>query len=308
MSKKSLLVIIGPTGIGKTALSIKLAQSYMGEIISADSRQIYHFTDIGTAKPTPEERAAVPHHLIDCVPPDQTMTLAEFQTLAYETINRLHIQGRLPLLVGGTGQWVKAVVEGWGIPRVPPDPELRAELQAEAEATSSEALYARLADVDPLAAAKLDHRNLRRVIRALEVYHKTGLPISTHQQKSPPPYNILQIGLTMPREQLYQRIDQRIERMLDQGLLAEIKALRAQGYPWELPAMSGLGYKQLGAYLRGEGSLDEAVALIKKETRRFIRQQYNWFRVDDPEIRWVDVSQIGFEEIVMAEINRFFKV
>ncbi len=286
-----LIVIIGPTAVGKTAFSLRVAADFEGEIISADSRQIYRGLDIGTDKVGPEQRAAIPHHLIDVVDPDDVLTLADFQEQAHAAIADIHRRGRLPLLVGGTGQWVKAVVEGWGIPRVPPDPALRADLEAEADEKGADALHAQLAAVDPPAAAKLDPRNVRRVIRALEVYRKTGIPISQHQRKNAPPYQILQIGLTRPREALYGRIDQRIEEMMAAGLLAEVERLAAAGYGWQLPAMSGLGYRQIGQYVRGEVSLEEAVALIKKETRRFVRQQYNWFRLDDPAIQWFDISE-----------------
>jgi tRNA dimethylallyltransferase len=298
-----LLVIVGPTAVGKTAFSLQIAQDYNGEIISADSRQIYRGLDIGAAKATPEQQAIAPHHLLDVVPPDEVLTLADFQERAYAAIDAIHARQRLPILVGGTGQWVQAVVEGWGVPRVPPDPELRAALEAEAEAIGSTAFHARLAAVDPQAAQKLDPRNVRRVIRALEVYHKTGIPISQHQQKTAPSYHIWQLGLTMPREALYRRIDQRIERMLEMGLVAEVERLMAAGYGWELPAMSGLGYKQIGQYLRGELSLEEAVALIKKETRRYVRQQYNWFRLEDPCINWVEVGHDPEKEY--REIKRF---
>lgn len=291
-----LLVLVGPTAVGKTALSLQIAQNFNGEIISADSRQIYRGLDIGSAKATPEEQALVPHHLIDVVNPDEVLTLVEFQERACAAIEAIHRRRRLPLLVGGTGQWVQAVVEGWSVPRVPPDPDLRAALEAEAETIGPEAFHAKLAAVDPQAAQKLDARNVRRVIRALEVYHKTGIPISQHQRKTPPPYRILQVGLTMPREALYQRIDQRVDRMIELGLLDEVKRLVEAGYGWHLPAMSGLGYRQIGQYLRGEVSLEEAVALIKKETRRFVRQQYNWFRLDDPRIGWFEVSE-GLEAI-----------
>lgn len=285
-----LIVIIGPTAVGKTAFSLRVAEDFDGEIISADSRQIYRGLDIGTDKIGPEHRAKIPHHLIDVVDPDDVLTLADFQERAHAAIDDIHRRGRLPLLVGGTGQWVKAVVEGWGIPRVPPDPALRVALAAEAEEFGADALHAQLAEVDPPAAAKLDPRNVRRVIRALEVYRKTGLPISQHQRKNPPPYQILQIGLTRPRQALYGRIDRRIDEMMAAGLLAEVERLAAAGYSWRLPAMSGLGYRQIGQYLQGEVSLEEAVALIKKETRRFVRQQYNWFRLDDPTVQWFDIS------------------
>lgn len=304
ISHPPLIAIVGPTGIGKTALGIALAQQFRGEIISADSRQIYRWMDIGTAKPTPAERAAAPHHLVDIVSPDETVTLAEFQERAFAAIDDCHTRQKLPLLVGGTGQWVMAVLEGWGIPRVPPDPELRAQLAAEAETIGAAAFHARLAAVDPVAAAKLDSRNVRRVIRALEVYRKTGIPISVHQKKTPPPYRILRLGLTMPREELYRRIDARIDAMMAAGFLAEVESLLARGYGLKLPSMSGLGYRQLGAHLRGELSLDEAVALTKKETRRFIRQQYNWFRQDDPAIHWMDVSAADVISVAMTLVER----
>ncbi len=296
-----LITIVGPTGIGKTSLGIALAQQFNGEIVSADSRQIYRWMDIGTAKPTHAERTAVPHHLVDIVDPDYVVTLAEFQDRAFATIADIHACGKLPLLVGGTGQWVMAAIEGWGIPRVPPDADLRAQLQSEADAIGAEAFHAQLVAVDPIAAAKLDYRNVRRVLRALEVYRKTGIPISEHQKKSPPPYRILQLGLTMPREDLYARIDTRIDKMMADGFLPEVESLLAKGYGLKLPSMSGLGYRQLGAYLQDEISLDEAVALTKKETRRFIRQQYNWFRLDNPAIHWHDISHGEFDVSMVAD-------
>ncbi|MBN1221371.1 MAG: tRNA (adenosine(37)-N6)-dimethylallyltransferase MiaA [Anaerolineae bacterium] len=300
MIRNPLLVIVGPTAVGKTALSLQLAREFGGEIISADSRQIYRGLDIGTDKPSPEQQALVPHHLVDVVDPDEILSLAEFQEQAYAAIAAIHRRNRLPLLVGGTGQWVWAVVEGWGIPRVPPDPALRAELEARADAAGAEALHAELEALDSEAAQKLDPRNVRRVIRALEVYHKTGVPISKHQRKSPPPYAIFIIGLTMPRRQLYARIDQRINHMLARGLLAEVEGLVEAGYDWTLPAMSGLGYRQMGQYLQGEVSLAQAVVLIKKETRRFVRQQYNWFRLDDDRIHWIEIGEgieTGYDRI-----------
>ena len=302
LASAPLLVIVGPTAVGKTALSLRLAQDFDGEIISADSRQIYRGLDIGTDKPGSEQRVLIPHYLLDVVDPDQVLTLAEFQERAYAAIEAIQQRQRLPILVGGTGQWIWSVVEGWGIPRVPPDPALRAELAAQAEAVGAEALHDQLAKVDPSAAKKIDPRNVRRVIRALEVYHKSGRPISKHQKKSPPPYQTLLIGLTRPREALYRRVDRRIEEMIDRGLLDEVKQLVRAGYTWDQPAMSGLGYRQMGQYLRGELSLEEAVALIKKETRRFVRQQYNWFRLDDPRIFWFEIRG-ELSEIYPAVVN-----
>ncbi|MCB0209967.1 MAG: tRNA (adenosine(37)-N6)-dimethylallyltransferase MiaA [Anaerolineae bacterium] len=296
MTKKPLLVIVGPTAVGKTALSVRLARDFDIEIISADSRQIYRGLDIGTAKATPDEIAAAPHHMIDVADPDEILSVADFQESAYAAIDQTHQREHLPVLVGGTGQWIQAVVEGWTIPRVPPDMTLRAKLEAEVQAEGSgDSLYKRLVAVDPAAAEKIHPNNVRRTIRALEVYEKTGTPISEHQAKRAPHYHVLQIGLTMPREQLYERIDKRIDMMMAMGLVEEVRGLMEAGYGLNLPAMSGLGYRQIGQYLTGDVSLDEAVALIKKETRRFVRQQFNWFRLEDPGIRWFAIEADGLE-------------
>jgi len=300
-----LIVIVGPTAVGKTALAVQLCQRYNGEIVSADSRQIYRRMDIGTAKPTPAEQSAARHHLINLIEPDQTLGVAEYQPLAYAAIEDILRRGRLPFLVGGSGQYVHAVVKGWKVPRVPPDYQLRAELEAEAQRIGTQALHARLAAMDPQAAARIDYRNVRRVIRALEVCLKTGKPISAQQRAQPPPYRILQIGLTMPRAQLYARIEVRVDRMMAEGLLDEVRRLMAQGYDLSLPAMSGLGYRQLGEYLAGRISLEEAVRRIKKETRRFVRQQYNWFRLNDPAIHWIDVGSANTLEAASQLIEHF---
>jgi tRNA dimethylallyltransferase len=281
-----LVVIVGPTAVGKTALALRLGEDLRGEVISADSRQVYRGMDVGTAKPTPGERARVPHHLVDVVDPDETLTLAQFQRLAYAAIDDILARGKLPLLVGGSGQYVRAVVEGWGVPEVAPQERLRAAL----EALSGAELARWLASLDPVAAGRIDRRNRRRVIRALEVTLVTGRPISEQQRKSPPPYRILQIGLKLARPLLYQRVDARVDRMMEAGLLDETRRLAAR-YGWDVPAMSGLGYTQLGAYLRGEMALDEAVTAIKHETHRFVRQQANWFKPDDPAIHWFDAAE-----------------
>ena len=292
-----LIAVIGPTAVGKTALAIRLCLAVGGEVISADSRQVYRGMDIGTAKPTPEERRLVPHHLIDVVDPDQPFSLAEFQAQAYAAIRDVVSRGKVPFLVGGTGQYVQAVLEGWTVPRVPPDPAFRERLYREAAEIGPERLHARLAEVDPEAAAKIHPRNTRRIIRALEVYHATGAPISHWQRKHPPPYRILRIGLTMPRDVLYRRIDERVDRMIALGLVDEVRRLVAKGYGWDLPAMSGLGYAQIGQYLRGEIDLQEAIRRIKRDTRRFVRHQYNWFRLNDPRIHWFDMTTDCYQEI-----------
>ncbi|MEN6478239.1 MAG: tRNA (adenosine(37)-N6)-dimethylallyltransferase MiaA [Anaerolineales bacterium] len=290
MTPPPVVAIVGPTAVGKTSLSLALAQRFGGEIVSADSRQIYRGLDIGTAKATPAERATVPHHLLDIVPPDGELTLAHFRQLADEAIRDIWARGRVPLLVGGTGQWVWALLEGWTVPEVPPDWAFREALAQRAANEGAAALHAELAAVDPAAAARIDARNVRRVIRALEVHRATGQPISALQRREPPDYVTLIIGLTMPREALYARIDRRIEGMIAAGLVDEVRDLLAQGYDPALPSMSGLGYRQIIPYLRGESTLAEAVALLKRDTRRLVRQQANWFRLSDPRIAWYDVT------------------
>ena len=273
-----LLAIVGPTAVGKTALSIALARALGGEIVSADSRQVYRGMDIGTAKPTAAERAAAPHHLVDIVDPDEDFSLALYQELAYAAIGDIVARGRLPLLVGGTGQYLAAVLEGWQIPRVPPRPELRAELERAAEQAGAAALHARLAQVDPAAAAGILPGNVRRVIRALEVYHVTGRPISEQQAKHPPSYHIRTLWLTLPSASLYARIDHRVDIMIEEGLVDEVRGLVARGYGWDLPAMSGLGYREFEAYLAGEATLEQAIERLKFDTHAFARRQPAWFR------------------------------
>ena len=288
VSLPPLVLVVGPTAAGKTALAVRLSEVTGGEIVSADSRQVYRGMDIGTAKPTPEEQARARHHLIDVLEPNQTMGLAQFQELAYAAIADITARGRVPFLVGGTGQYVMAVVEGWQVPRVPPDEALRRALYTQAEEDGAEALHARLRELDPAAADRIDARNVRRVVRALEVCLVTGQPISQQQGKSPPPYRILILGLALPRPQLYQRIDERVERMMEAGLEHEVRDLAAAGYGFGLPAMSGVGYGQFAPYLAGEATLSEVKQEIKRVTRRFVRQQSNWFRKDDARIHWLD--------------------
>lgn len=294
-----LIAIVGPTAVGKTALSLELAEAVDGEIVSADSRVVYRGMDIGTAKPALVERDRIPHHLIDVVEPNQVLTLAEYQRRAYAAIDDIGRRGKIPLLVGGSGQYVRAVLEGWGIPKVPPNPALRAELETFAQEQGTVALHVRLNALDPIAAGRIDHRNVRRVVRALEVTLLAGRPISELQVKSPPPYRVLQIGLMRPRLSLYARIDARIEWMLAAGLVEEVRRLVMAGYGWKLPAMSGLGYRQIGLYLQGKVALQEAVQLIRKETRRFLRQQGTWFRQDDSCIHWFDLEGVEVGEVVV---------
>jgi tRNA dimethylallyltransferase len=290
-----LVAVVGPTAVGKTALAVHLAEAVGGEIVSADSRQVYRGMDVGTAKATKEEQARVPHHLTDVVDPDQTLGLGQFQEMANAAIADITARGQVPFLVGGTGQYVMAVVEGWQVPRVPPNEALRRQLYREAAQEGAEALHARLRGLDPAAAERIDPRNVRRVVRALEVCLVTGQPISELQEKKPPPYRILMVGLNLPRQQLYQRIDERVERMIQAGLEDEVHRLLAAGYGFDLPAMSGVGYGQFAPYLAGEATLEEVVREIKRATRRFVRQQSNWFRRGDNRIHWLEAAADPYE-------------
>ncbi len=284
-----LVTIVGPTGAGKSRLALHLAQTFDGEIVSADSRQVYRHMDIGTAKLSHEELSLVPHHLINIINPDENFSLAQYQELAYRTISDIQERNKLALLVGGSGLYIRSVVEGWGIPHVPPDPELRQSLEKAAEADKDE-LYQQLMKVDPVAGQRIDPRNIRRVTRALEVYSSTRIPFSQLQHKKAPPFEVLIIGLTTDRAELYRRIDVRVDEMIEQGLVEEVKKLVNMGYVSNLPAMSGIGYKQMALFLRGELTLPAAIQQIKFETHRFVRHQYNWFQLKDERIEWFDIQ------------------
>jgi len=286
-----LVVIVGPTAVGKSRLALEIAARFHGEIVSADSRQVYRFMDIGTAKPSQEEQARVPHHLIDVVDPDEAFTVACYRDLATKAIADITSRGKLPLLVGGTGLYVRTMTEGLSIPAVAPDPDFRRIMEARAAEEGADVLHRELAAVDPPAAAKIDPRNVRRVIRALEVMHVVGKPISSFGREDASAYRMLFIGLTLERRALYQRIDQRVDRMMEMGFLEEVEGLAAQGYRWDMPSMSGLGYQQLGEHLRGETDLASAVQKSKYQTHRFARQQYTWFRLQDPRIVWRDAVE-----------------
>jgi tRNA dimethylallyltransferase len=286
MIDKPLIAILGPTAVGKSALALRLAQELRSEIVSADSRQVYRGMDIGTAKPSAAEQRLVPHHLIDLVNPNEPFTLAEYQHLAYAAIAQVHARGHTPFFVGGTGLYVRAVLEGLSIPRIAPNLERRKELERE----DALILYAHLQHLDSLAASKIDPRNKRRVIRALEVCEAAGKPISELQKLNAPNYRVLRIGLTMPRDEIYERINARVDQMIADGLIDEVSALLAHGYTADLPAMSGLGYRQIAAYLNGKCTSEEAIHSLKRDTRRFVHHQYSWFRLDDVRIRWFDVS------------------
>jgi tRNA dimethylallyltransferase len=288
---KRLVAIVGPTGIGKSRLALHLAGIFNGEIVSADSRQIYRHMDIGTAKPAPNELLQIPHHLIDIIDPDDEFSLAQYQELAFQAIDDIHRRNRLPFLVGGSGLYVKAVLEGWQIPRVSPDAGFRYNVEKKASEGGINELYQELVKVDPDAAAKIDRRNVRRVIRALEVHARTNRPFSVLGRKQAPAFVPFIIGLTTDRADLYRIVDQRVDDMIGRGLVREVENLLKIGYDVNLPAMSGIGYRQIIQNLNGELTLEAAVRKIKTETHRFIRHQYAWFRLTDEKIRWFDIRR-----------------
>lgn len=302
-TRPPLVVIAGPTAVGKTALGVNLARCFGGEVVSADSRYLYRGLDIGVAKPDMGERRGVPHHLIDIVPPDGEMSLATYQQLAYAAIAGVLARGRLPLLVGGTPLYVNAVVEGWRIPAVPPNPALRTALEAEAAARGLAALTDRLRAVDPVAADR-SAGNTRRVVRALEVFAGTGVPMSTLEGKGPRHFATLELGLTMPRDALHRAIDRRVEDQIARGLADEVRSLLEAGLDPDAPSMSSLGYRQLLPFVRGEASLAEAAARIKTDTHRYVRHQQTWLR-RNPRLIPIHVTEPDWQERAAELVARF---
>ncbi|GAP15001.1 tRNA dimethylallyltransferase [Longilinea arvoryzae] len=286
-----LIVILGPTAVGKTELSIRLAEALNGEIISADSRLFYRGMDIGTAKPTRAEMLRVPHHLIDVCDPDETWSLAVFQRAAQEAIRDIHSRNKLPLLVGGTGQYVRAVIEGWQIPAQQPDPRLRQALEKWAVEIGPDEMHRRLALIDPVAAGRILPGNVRRTIRALEVIFNTGRRFDEQRTKGGSPFSLLMLGLKRPRAEIYARVDARIEAMLKDGMLDEVRGLLAKGYSADLPSMSAIGYREMTDVVQGKMTLDEAVTEMKSLTHQFVRRQANWFKETDPDIHWFNAAE-----------------
>jgi tRNA dimethylallyltransferase len=301
-----LLIVAGPTATGKTKIAIELALRLGAEIISADSMQVYKDMDIGTAKPSPEERERVPHHLVDLISPAQPFTVADYQRLFLATYKQLEQKGVLPLLTGGTGLYIRAVTRGYNFPGPPVNPELRAGLRKEAEERGKEEMHRRLAAIDPESAERIHPNDLKRVLRALEVYLTTGVPISSWQKREGKtwPEDLIYIGLTRDREELYQRIELRVDRMIAQGLLDEVKGLLEKGFGPELQSMQGLGYKELVPVVKGQATLEEAVKLLKKRTRNYAKRQMTWFR-KEPVEKWFLLS--GPEEESFPEILTYIE-
>ena len=303
-SKLPLILIVGPTAVGKTELAIRLAEklAQRGEIISADSRLFYRGMDIGTAKPSLEERARVPHYLIDIVNPDETLSLAVFQQKAKDIIADIHTRNKLPFLVGGTGQYIRAVTQGWTPPEVVADERLRDVLEKMKEERGVDWLHDRLAQLDPESAQKIDARNVRRTIRALEVILTTGRKFSELRGQSDSPYQLITIGLTRPRSELYERVDQRIDAMFANGLMDEVKGLLNKGYSPTLPSMSAIGYRECVRVANGEWNTEQAKVEIRRATRIFVRRQANWFKESDPNIKWFKV-----EEGIVGQIEAYIR-
>lgn len=299
-----LVILLGPTGAGKSGLAIELAESFGGEILNADSMQIYRYLDIGTAKPTPEERQRVKHHMLDLVTPDQPFHAALYRTLGRKTVDSLHRKGTPIFVVGGTGLYIKALTQGlFTSPEIEPD--VRERLKHEAEQKGRKFLYDRLAEVDPESATHIHSNDLFRTIRALEVFESTGLPISFFRNQhrfGDRPYLTLKIGLEIPREKLYRRIEERVERMIERGLLHEVEAVMKMGYGPELKPMQSLGYKQMVQFLSNELGWAEAVSLMKRETRRYAKRQSTWFRADR-EVHWRDES--ADRKKILKEVRSF---
>lgn len=296
---ETVIGIVGPTATGKTAVGIELAKRLDGEIISADSMAVYKGMDIGTAKPGPEKRAGIAFHLIDAVLPDEDFSAAEYKRLAEEAIADIRRRGKQPILVGGTGLYVRAVMGGLNIPSAPPNRELRERLKTEASQFGNEVLLERLRAVDPETAGRLHPNDQKRIIRALEVHATTGLPISHFHRTAGTTkvaYHVRLFGLTMSRPALYAGIERRVDGQIEAGLVEEVRGLLENGYSPELPAMKGLGYKQIAGYLNGEYDLQTAIDLIKRDTRRFAKRQFTWFRAE-PGIHWVEVENRNAGEV-----------
>jgi len=295
--EKPVIFIVGPTASGKTSLSIQLAKRFDSEIISADSRYFYRKMDIGTAKPSNEELGTVKHYLIDIADPDESVSVAEFKQAVNKIISNLHNRNKIPFVVGGTGQYIHAILKNWKMPEIEADHQLRIILERFAEQHGKLRLFEFLEKFDPDSARLIDYRNVRRTIRAVEVMLKTGQKFSAQRSKEGSPFSKKIIGIYWTREVLYQRIDQRIEMMIENGFIDEVRTLLASNYSPDLPSMSAIGYREIVAFIRGEISLDEAIVLMKRNSRQFVRRQANWFKENDPDIKWFEGNSLNLLNI-----------
>lgn len=311
MEKRPLIIITGPTASGKTALSIDLAKKIDGEIISADSMQVYRHMDIGSAKVMKEEMDGIPHHLIDVLEPSEEFNVVVFQSMAKKAIEEIYSRGRVPIVAGGTGFYIQALLYDIDFTETTDDKELREKLEKKAETEGSEALHRLLREVDPESAEVIHPNNVKRVVRAIEFFYKTGKKISEHNKEERQkfsPYEFFYYVLTPPRSILYNRIDNRVNKMIEHGLVEEVKTLKNMGYTREMVSMQGLGYKEILDYLNGEISLDEAVYTIKRDTRHFAKRQLTWFR-RERDVRWLAPEDFGDdrEKIVKAILDDFYQ-
>jgi len=306
-ARLKLLVIAGATAVGKTDLALELAQRLDGEIISADSRQVYRRMDIGTAKPTPDQRAACPHHLIDIADPDETISAGQMRRLIANAHAEIASRGRLPMLVGGTGQYITAYLEGWTMLEVPPQPALRAEMEAALRERGLASLVERLLKLDPEAQSVVDLQNPRRVMRALEVSLVSQQPFSAQRRKHPPALDVFAVMLDSERKLLFERADRRFDRMMELGFLDEVRGLLEAGYRRDLPSMSGIGYAQLIAHLLDGVPLDQAVAAGKRATHAYIRRQLTWFRKYMRAFLWHNLSDREARESLIARVQAWLR-
>lgn len=298
MMKRPLIVLTGPTAVGKTKLSISLAKAVGGEIISADSMQVYKSMDIGSAKIRPEEMDGVPHYLVDVLEPDKEFHIVKFQEMAKKAMEQIYAKGHIPILVGGTGFYIQAIVKDIDFTENEEKPEVRAKWEEFVREHGAEALHERLREVDPKSAEAIPAGNVKRVIRALEFYELSGKPISEHneeQKAKGSPYNFAYFVLNDHRELLYERIEKRIDEMLEEGLVAEVEGLRNRGFTRDMVSMQGLGYKEILDYLDGKLTLEEAVYILKRDTRHFAKRQLTWFR-REPEVTWVNKYEYDYDD------------
>lgn len=301
--KKPLIVLTGPTAVGKTKLSIALAKAVHGEIISADSMQVYRYMDIGSAKIRPEEMQGVPHYLVDVLKPEEEFHIVRFQKMARQAMNEIYAKGKIPILVGGTGFYIQAVTRDIDFTEASQEDWYRKELEELAEKKGAETLHQMLEQVDPVSAGEIHANNVKRVIRALEFYHQNQVPISAHNQEQKErqsPYQLAYFVLNAPRDILYERIDRRVDEMLKSGLVKEVETLKRMGYHRGMVSMQGLGYKEILAYLDGECTLEEAVRILKRDTRHFAKRQLTWFRREQ-DVLWVNKDAFSYEENKILE-------